>query len=225
MDIAFPGLFSERETHVKNEKYVFISYSHKDKAFVYPLLTSLYDAGLNFWYDRELNAGEDWPEEADKAMRSDNCLGVIFMLSPNALSRSIGIEIGICKSKIEALGKDRIKVLPVGIDISSYYQLVQKRFIALQGAEPEELNNKLPFNRVCDFLDFFTDDKIILSSSSQTLKEDIVNTLKSFSPELFSTSNEIIKVLENEGLVKREGDGFIFPFSKYIWRLILQKQK
>ena len=215
MDIAFPGLFSERETHVKNEKYVFISYSHKDKAFVYPLLTSLYDAGLNFWYDRELNAGEDWPEEADKAMRSDNCLGVIFMLSPNALSRSIGIEIGICKSKIEALGKDKIKVLPVGIDISSYYQLVQKRFIALQGAEPEELNNKLPFNRVCDFLDFFTDDKIILSSSSQTLKEDIVNTLKSFSPELFSTSNEIIKVLENEGLVKREGDGFIFPFSKY----------
>ena len=215
MDIAFPGVFSERDTHVKNEKYVFISYSHKDKAFVYPLLSSLYDAGLNYWYDRELNYGDDWTEEAEQAMRSDNCLGVIFMLSPNSLSSAIGKEIEICKSKIEALGKNKVKVLPIGINVGSYYQLVQKRFIDLKDEEPASLMDKLPFKRVCDYMEFFNDNWIFVPSSNPTLKEDIIADLKAFSPELFSTSNEVIKVLENEGLVKREGDGFIFPFSKY----------
>ena len=215
MDIAFPGVFSERDTHVKNEKYVFISYSHKDKEFVYPLLSSLYDAGLNYWYDRELKYGDDWTEEAEQAMRSDNCLGVIFMLSPNSLSNAISIEIEICKSKIEALGKNKVKVLPIGIGVGSYYQLVQKRFIDLKDEDPASLMNKLPFKRVCDYLDFFSDNWIFTPSSNPTLKEDIIADLKAFSPELFSTSNEIIKVLENEGLVKREGDGFVFPFSKY----------
>ena len=215
MDIAFPGVFSERDTHVKNEKYVFISYSHKDKEFVYPLLSSLYDAGLNYWYDRELKYGDDWTEEAEQAMRSDNCLGVIFMLSPNSLSNAIGIEIEICKSKIEALGKNKVKVLPIGIGVGSYYQLVQKRFIDLKDEEPASLMNKLPFKRICDYLDFFSDNWIFTPSTNPTLKEDIIADLKAFSPELFSTSNEIIKVLENEGLVKREGDGYVFPFSKY----------
>ena len=78
----------------KSNKYVFISYSHRDKGYVFPMLQLLYDAGVDYWYDKELNDGEVWNEEIHEIITSSDCVGTIFFLSENAiLSNAICQEV------------------------------------------------------------------------------------------------------------------------------------
>ena len=80
----------------KKERYIFISYSHKDYKQVYADLAQLYDTDIPFWYDEGLPAGKSWDDVVQERITDSNCAGVIFYLSENLfLSRSIQTEIGI----------------------------------------------------------------------------------------------------------------------------------
>ena len=66
-----------------SEKYIFVSYCHKDSEAVSLLLRRLKDAGYRFWYDEGIDPGSDWPEViAEHLDRCDSCIAVI---TPNAL--------------------------------------------------------------------------------------------------------------------------------------------
>lgn len=45
-----------------DENYIFISYCHKDKAKVFPIIEQLAKDGFRVWYDEGIAPGEDWPE-------------------------------------------------------------------------------------------------------------------------------------------------------------------
>lgn len=80
----------------KKDRYIFISYSHKDYKQVYADLAQLYAADIPFWYDEGLPAGKKWDDVVQKRITDPNCAGVIFYLSENLfLSRSIQTEIAI----------------------------------------------------------------------------------------------------------------------------------
>jgi hypothetical protein len=49
----FPAYYGE-------EKYIFVSYAHKDSEIVFPALEKLNNNGIRLWYDEGLQAGEDW---------------------------------------------------------------------------------------------------------------------------------------------------------------------
>jgi hypothetical protein len=72
--------------------YVFISYSHNDVQSVHSILQEMSKAGLNYWYDKELQTGSDWTEElGEKILNSEM---VMVMLSNSAvLSRNVRNEI------------------------------------------------------------------------------------------------------------------------------------
>lgn len=42
-----------------NEKYIFISYAHKDSGSVLPILQAMADGGYRLWYDQGMEA-ESW---------------------------------------------------------------------------------------------------------------------------------------------------------------------
>ena len=42
------------------EPHVFISYSHKDDAIVYPIIEQLQQRGLRLWYDEGIEVGSHW---------------------------------------------------------------------------------------------------------------------------------------------------------------------
>ncbi len=78
----------------ENQNFVFISYSHQDYKAVYCDLLEFYRAGLPYWYDMGLPAGEDWEAVVESKIRQENCTGVIFYMSENLfLSRSVNKEI------------------------------------------------------------------------------------------------------------------------------------
>jgi hypothetical protein len=45
-----------------SEPYIFISYSHKNKDVVLPVIEALQNSGYNVWFDIGIEAGSEWPE-------------------------------------------------------------------------------------------------------------------------------------------------------------------
>lgn len=77
-----------------SEKYLFISYSHKDYKIVFKDILLLQAAGVKVWYDRSIAPGNDWEILAEQYISNYNCVGVVFYVTPNSLkSESIKTEI------------------------------------------------------------------------------------------------------------------------------------
>jgi len=89
--------------------YIYISYSHKDKAFVEQLSTDLQAAGVSVWIDfQAIRPGEDWQSEIDQAIKSADVL--LFVSSTNSVTRAyITMEVGLAQA-------NRIPVIPLVID-------------------------------------------------------------------------------------------------------------
>lgn len=62
--------------------YVFVCYSHRDAALVYPELAWLRSQGFNIWYDEGISAGAEWRDEIAHAL--DQSSAFVFFLSENA---------------------------------------------------------------------------------------------------------------------------------------------
>ena len=45
-----------------DDSYIFVSYCHKDKERVYPVISELYSRGCRIWYDDGIDPGTEWPE-------------------------------------------------------------------------------------------------------------------------------------------------------------------
>lgn len=66
------------------KKTIFISYAHEDKKIAFNLKRSLNNAGFDVWWDEELQTGQKWAQEIDKALLS--ATAVIVLWSKHAIS-------------------------------------------------------------------------------------------------------------------------------------------
>jgi len=71
------------------KKGIFICYSHKDRVFLenyfLPFLKQFkYDRNINFWYDKEIQVGQEWKPEIEQAIKSSSL--AICLISQNFLS-------------------------------------------------------------------------------------------------------------------------------------------
>lgn len=65
------------------EEYIFISYCHKDKMWVFPIIERLDKDGYRVWYDEGIDPGSEWPEII--AQHLQNCSACIAFISNNSL--------------------------------------------------------------------------------------------------------------------------------------------
>lgn len=65
------------------EKYIFISYCHKDSPEVFPIIEYLAGEGLRLWYDEGIDPGSEWPEMIADHLNSS--AGCIALISENSL--------------------------------------------------------------------------------------------------------------------------------------------
>lgn len=66
----------------QGQKYIFVSYAHKDTKVVLPLIQGLMARNFNIWYDNSIEAGSEWPEYIATNLLASEC--VIVFMSPNA---------------------------------------------------------------------------------------------------------------------------------------------
>ncbi len=87
------------------EKYIFVSYAHKDNAVALPIIEGMISRGMRVWYDGGIEVGTDWAEFIEDRVLGCECL--ILLLSHAsvesvncreefALARETGKSILIC---------------------------------------------------------------------------------------------------------------------------------
>ena len=75
-----------------NEKYIFVSYAHKDAPIVLPIVETLGKEGFRVWYDSGIEAGTEWPEYIEDHLARAEV--VLIFMSPSAVdSRNCRNEI------------------------------------------------------------------------------------------------------------------------------------
>ena len=114
------------------EPYIFVSYCHKDREKVIPVIRRMMEDGYRIWFDRGIHPGSEWPEIvaehlencrvfmifiSDHYMQSQNCIREIhFAVSRNKKLLSVmmdevrltpGVEMQLCVS--QALRYDKYR--------------------------------------------------------------------------------------------------------------------
>lgn len=94
--------------------YIFISYAHKDKKEVYPIIDKLLNDGFRIWYDDGIDPGTEWDENIAKHI--EECGYFIPFISENYLKSSN------CKDELNFardLDKDRFLVYLENVNLPS----------------------------------------------------------------------------------------------------------
>lgn len=102
------------EAYVGDEPYLFVSYSHRDTAKVYPILDALYDKKYRLWYDESCETGNDFRDEL--RMRIERSEAVILFVSESSMqSPFCGMEIIVAREngkRLYPIYLDSVEVPP-----------------------------------------------------------------------------------------------------------------
>jgi len=81
------------------EPYIFVSYAHKNKDKVYPIIKRLHEMGYRLWYDEGIQPGKEWGDEVQRHLESATMM--LLFLSPMAVERpNVRSEIQFAWSKM-----------------------------------------------------------------------------------------------------------------------------
>ena len=95
---VFPNIQTKFDAYIGDEPYLFVSYSHRDTAQVYPVLDTLYDNKYRLWYDESCETGNDFRDELKNKI--EGCSGVVLFVSESSMNSPFcGMEILCAKEK------------------------------------------------------------------------------------------------------------------------------
>ena len=94
--------------------YAFISYHHRDRAYVSRLVAKLHSMGIDTWHDQKLEAGSNWREEVGNKVA--NAAAVVVVMTGNKPSTEVGVEIGWAQHNQKPL-------FPISVDEGLYFAL------------------------------------------------------------------------------------------------------
>lgn len=88
----YPNIQTKFDAYIGDEPYLFVSYSHRDTANVYPILDLLYDNKYRMWYDESCETGNDFRDELRHKIEGSS--GVILFVSEASMNSPFcGMEI------------------------------------------------------------------------------------------------------------------------------------
>lgn len=105
------NLQTKFEAYTGKEPYLFVSYSHRDTAKVYPVLDALYDRKYRLWYDESCETGNDFRDELRH--RIEDAEAVLLFVSESSMNSPFcGMEIIVAREN----GK---RLYPIYLDNSA----------------------------------------------------------------------------------------------------------
>lgn len=92
----FPNIQTKFEAYTGKEPYLFVSYSHRDTAQVYPILDALHDRKYRIWYDESCENGNDFRAELRTRIHNAEAV-VLFVSEASMASPFCGMEIIVAR--------------------------------------------------------------------------------------------------------------------------------
>ena len=108
---SYADIQTKFEAYTGNEPYLFVSYSHRDTAKVYPILDALYDKKYRLWYDESCETGNDFRSELRQQI--EGCEAILLFVSEASMNSPFcGMEIIVAREN----GK---RLFPIYLDNTS----------------------------------------------------------------------------------------------------------
>ena len=131
------------------EKYIFISYAHKDSSKVIPIVDALSENGFRVWYDSGIEAGTEWPEHIEDHLVNSEVV-VVFM-TPNTIdSRNCRNEINFAlelKKEILVIYLEETELIKgMRLQLNSTQSLFRKNHNSAETFIQELLNARILAN-------------------------------------------------------------------------------
>jgi len=130
--------------------HIFISYSHKDKAYAHKLQRHLQEKGFESWIDDRIDFGARWPHEIEKRLRE--CDAFILVMSPNSHdSEWVQNELMLAREL-------KKRIFPLLLDGEAWWHVRTTQYVNVQGgklppasffvslaeASPRSVNREVP---------------------------------------------------------------------------------
>ena len=166
-----------------NEKYIFISYCHKDRAQVFPIIEQLAKDGYRIWYDEGIDPGSEWPEIiASHLNKSAICIAFI---TENALnSHNCRREINFALMKMKKLISVILESVEMSLGMEMQLSATQSVFkYKLSGTD--EFFSKLYSAHDMDECKGAPDNTIVVSKPEDYEPEDYSDKREPFSDKWF----------------------------------------
>ncbi|MBN1214116.1 MAG: toll/interleukin-1 receptor domain-containing protein [Candidatus Lokiarchaeota archaeon] len=127
-------------SYMGDDPYLFISYTHKDKAEVYPILNEIYKQGFNIWYDEGIPLSKDWCNTiAEKLMNSSVFLSFISNNVNNSDNTQDEIHFAINQKK---------PYLAIYLEEADLIPGLQMRIRRVQGIQKFELTKEIFYDKL-----------------------------------------------------------------------------
>ena len=113
-----------------NNPFIFISYSHSDTARIRPILSRIAQENFRFWYDENMEAGEDFRDEL--RTKIERCSAFLLFASKAALASKY-----CCMEIITAFKNDK-KIYPIfledNVEIPAALKMILENVQHLKGS-------------------------------------------------------------------------------------------
>ena len=166
-----------------NEEYIFVSYCHKDKAIVFPMIERMVRDGYRVWYDEGIDPGSEWPEII--ASHLNGCSACVAFITDNSLNshncrREINFALLKKKFFISAI------LEPVQMSLGMEMQLSATQSIFKYAlADEADFFAKLYASKTLDLCLGEPDISVVVSSPEDYLGDDISEDRDPFSDDWF----------------------------------------
>lgn len=223
-----PLCFSDRKTWKKTDRYMFISYAHKDADTVYADLSVLYNNCLNYWYDKKLSVGDEWDKTVEDMIRNPQCAGIILYFSADMVkSAACEKELRIYR-EIEDSGRKDFKLFPVSVNSSTVNATVRDAYISCADMTAQQLDAALPAERVENVLKNIKSSVFYLNRTDNGFHlTKLIEELKNYDENLFCSDDVALDKLSRLPIASKEnGISFIrlgsFPQQKASGEFVIQ---
>lgn len=195
------------EAYTGSEPYLFVSYSHRDTAQVYPILDELYDNKYRIWYDESCENGNDFREELRR--RIEKSEGILLFVSRHSMASPFcGMEIIVAREndkKIFPIFLEDESVVPPAFSIlltnihHSTVGNMKKLVEAMRRDLPAETMDRLTLS----------DEKDRLEKCEDNGSEIVVDeTVRIICKDAFKDKKQLHKITLPDGLEEIETEAF-----------------
>lgn len=170
-EAVYPNIQTKFDAYIGDEPYLFVSYSHRDTAAVYPILDTLYDNKYRLWYDESCETGNDFRDELKNKI--EGCSGVVLFVSEASMNSPFcGMEILCAKEKNKRIFPvylgDNLEIPPAfQIFLSNLHHSSatdkKKMLASLLRDLPAETMDRLTMNETKDLLEKCEDNGEVIA--------------------------------------------------------------